>query len=263
MSENAWDAAGSLRAVESRAPAVTRAVALLEELARHGRPVGIAGLARSLGLAKSTIANLCSALEGTHMIRRVDGGWALGYKVVELGQAFLASTDLVEEFRRVACALPVGARETLLLGVLDGTEVVHLARHDGSQPVRLASAIGHRMPAVVTALGKALLASLPEDELTDRLGRVHELPLRTAKSHRTFEALRRDLRETRERGHAVDDEENTEGVTCVSVAVPGYADTPMAVCATFLTARLTTGLRDGLLADLGTLARLLSRTAAR
>ena len=172
---------------------MTRAVALVEELARLRTPVGIAELARSLDLAKSTIANLCAALEGTHLIRRVDGGWALGYKVVELGQAFLAGTDMVQEFRRAAGALPAVGRETVALAVLDGVEVVHLARHDGQQPVRLANDSGARMPAAVTALGKVMLASLPDDELADRLGRVHELPVRTAKSHRTLDSLYRDL----------------------------------------------------------------------
>jgi DNA-binding IclR family transcriptional regulator len=260
--ENALGAPQSLRSVDSRSPAVTRAVALVEELARQRRPVGIAELARSLDLAKSTIANLCAALEGTHMIRRVDGGWALGYKVVELGQAFLAGTDVVQEFRRAAGTLPVGGRETVLLAVLDGVEVVYLARHDGKQPVRLASDIGARMPAGVTALGKAMLASLPDDELADRLSRVHELPALTAKSHRTLDALRRDLDETRERGYAVDDEQNTAGVTCVSVALPGGVEPPTAVSATLLTARLTKKLRGELVSDLTTLAGLLSRTAA-
>lgn len=260
--EQALDAARSLRTVASRSPAVTRAVALVEELARLRRPVGIAELARSLDLAKSTIANLCTALEGTDMIRRVNGGWVLGYKVVELGQAFLDGTDLVEEFRRRASVLPVGGQETMLLAVLDGTEVVYLARHDGTQPVRLASDIGRRMPAVGTALGKAMLAGLPDDELDERLALVDVLPVLTARSHRTFAELRRDLEVTRERGYAVDDEQNTEGVTCLSVAVPGGGGPPAAVSATLLTARLTDGLLADLVADLTALARELSRTAS-
>jgi DNA-binding IclR family transcriptional regulator len=241
---------------------VTRAVALVEELARQRKPLGIAELARSLDLAKSTVANLCTALEGTHMIRRVDGGWALGYKVVELGQAFLAGTDVVGEFRRAASILPVGAQETMLLAVLEGVEVVYLARYDGTQPVRLASDIGRRMPAVVTALGKAMLAGLPDDELEERLGLVDELPILTAKSHRTFDELRRDLDKTRERGYALDDEQNTEGITCVSVALPGRPSTPTAVSATLLTARMTPELCNGLIADLTALAHELSRTAS-
>ena len=250
----------SLRSIDSRAPAVTRAIALVEELARQRRPLGTTELARFLGLAKSTIANLCDALEDTNMVRRVDGGWALGHKVVELGQAFLASTDVVAEFRRAAGSLPFGAQETVLLAVLDGMGVVYLARHDGSQPVRLASDIGRRMPAVVTALGKAMLASLPHDELEERLGLVDGLPVLTAKSLRTVDELRRDLDATRKRGYALDDEQNTEGVVCVSVALPGPASTPAAVSATLLAARLTPELRDGLVSDLTALAHELSRT---
>lgn len=255
------DSVRSLRSVESKSPAVTRAVALVEELARQRRPLGIAELARSLDLAKSTVANLCTALEGTHMIRRVDGRWALGYKVVELGQAFLAGTDLVEEFRRAAHELPVGAQETMLLAVLDGLEVVYLARHDGSQPVRLASDIGRRMPAVVTALGKAMLASLPDDELAERLAGVDRLPVLTPRSHRTMDELRRDLEATRQRGYAVDDEQNTEGVVCVSVALPG-ARIPTAVSATLLAVRMTDQMRTGLVRDLNVLAAGLARSGA-
>jgi DNA-binding IclR family transcriptional regulator len=251
----------SPRSADSRSPAVTRAVALLEELSRSPRPLSLTELARTLGLAKSTVANLCSALEGTHMIRRIDGRWTLGYKVLELGQGFVAGTDLVNEFRRTAVTLPVAAQETLLLAVLDQLDVVYLARHDGTQPIRLASDVGQRMPAVVTALGKAMLASLPPEEAERRLATIGELPVFTPRSHRSMDALRRDLDSTRERGYAVDDEQNIEGVTCVGVAVPGRNDTPVAVSATLLTARLTTDLRESLVRDLTVAARELARFA--
>lgn len=252
----------SLRTVEGRAPAVTRAVALLEEMALRQRPLGLSELARSLDLAKSTVANLCSALEQCHMIRRVDGRWSLGYKLVELGQSFLAGTDLVAEFRRASTELPAGSAETLLLAVLDDLEVVYLARHDGSQPVRLASDVGRRMPAVVTALGKAMLATLPSDELEHRLDGLGELPVLTARSHRSLDAVIRDLDATRERGYAVDDEQNTEGVTCVAVAFPGWRKAPAAVSATMLTVRCTPEVVDLLVRDLRTLAADLARFAA-
>jgi DNA-binding IclR family transcriptional regulator len=262
VSEMRQSAERSLREVDSRAPAVTRAVALLEALARHG-PLSLTELARRLDLAKSTVANLCAALEEAHMIRRVDQRWALGYKVVELGQGFLAGTDLVGEFRRATSALPVAAQETLLLAVLDDLDVVYLARHDGSQPIRLASDIGRRLPAVVTALGKAMLATLPPAELERRLATIDVLPVMTARSHRSVEALRQDLAEIRERGYALDDEQNTEGVTCIGVAVPGSPETPTAVSATMLTARATGELQESLVRDLSDLVKELSRLIAQ
>lgn len=249
----------SLRLLDSRSPAVTRAVALMEELARARQPVALTNLARSLDLAKSTVANLCSALEACHMIRRVDGRWALGYKLVELGQEFLAGTDLVEEFRRGVAALPTAAQETVLLAALDGVEIVYLTRHDGTQPIRLASDIGRRMPAVVTALGKAMLASLPVEEMEARLSGMPELPLLTPRSHRSMDALRGDLDTIRGRGYSVDNEENTDGVTCVGVALPGSRSTPTAVSATMLTGRVTTDLREALVEELTALAVQLSR----
>jgi len=252
----------SLRSVDSPAPAVTRAVALLEELARSGEPLALTELARRLDLAKSTVLNLCVALEGSGMVRRTANRWALGYKVVELGQGFLAGTDLVAEFRRLTDELPTGHQETVLLAVLDGTDVLYLARHDGTQPIRLASDVGRRLPAVVTALGKAMLAGLPEDELEERLGRLADLPVLTPRSHRTLDSLRADLTATRARGYAVDDEQNTEGVTCFSVAVPGFADPPTAVSTTLLTARVTTELREALVEDLTRLARRLATLSA-
>lgn len=249
----------SLRSVDSPAPAVTRAVALLEELARAGQPLALTELARRLDLAKSTVLNLLVALEGGGMVRRHETRWALGYKVVELGQGFLAGTDLVAEFRRLTDELPTGAQETILLAVLDGTDVLYLARHDGTQPVRLASDIGRRLPACVTALGKAMLASLPDDELESRLALIDHMPVLTPRSHRTLDSLRADLAATRARGYAVDDEQNTEGVTCLGVAVPVMSDPPTAVSTTLLTARMTTDLREALVRDLTDLARRLSR----
>lgn len=252
----------SMRDVDSRAPAVTRAVALLEALAHRG-PLSLTELARGLDLAKSTVANLCAALEAAHMIRRVDQRWALGYKVVELGQGFLAGTDLVAEFRRAADALPQATQETMLLAVLDHLDVVYLARHEGTQPIRLASDIGRRLPAVVTALGKAMLAALPPAELERRLAGIDALPIYTSRSHRSIDDLRRDLDATRARGYALDDEQNTEGVTCIGVAVPGALETPAAVSATMLTARITDDLQTSVIRDLSYLAKELSRLSGR
>lgn len=246
----------------SPAPAVTRAAAVLEVLARSPQPLGPTDIARRLGLAKSSVANLCAALEAAGMVRRENGGWSLGYKVVELGQAFLAGTDVITEFRRHAATLPAAAQETLLLAVLDDLDVIYLARHDGSQPIRLASDIGRRLPAVVTGLGKAMLAHLPPHELDARLTRITELPRLTARSHPTLASLRADLERTRERGYAIDDQQNTDGVVCYGVALPQGSGTPTAVSVTLLAARATDDLETRLVTDLRHLAAQLAHTTA-
>ena len=122
--------------------------------------------------------------------------------------------------------------------ILDGLEVTYVARHDGRQPIRLASEIGRRLPASCTALGKAALATLDPDDLADRLRGVEALPMLTRNSHRRVSDLLNDLDEVRRRGHAIDNEETAEGIICLGVAIPrGSGGDQYGVSVTLLKAR--------------------------
>ncbi len=239
------------------APAAFRAIQVLDALAAHHGPATLSEIAAAIPLPKSSTSNLLVTLELTGMVRRAATGWSLGYKAIEYGQAVLGSTDLVAEFRMAVNTLPTLRRDTVLLAALDGSEVLYLARHDGQQPIRLASDIGRRMPAVVTSLGKAMLAALPAARLDDMLAGIGTLPRPTKRSHRTIAELRRDLDRVREHGYAVDDEQNTIGVTCLGVAIPG-AVRPSAVSTTLLSQRVTPEVRAQLVAELQILASRLA-----
>jgi DNA-binding IclR family transcriptional regulator len=156
--------------------------------------------------------------------------------------------------------LPAGSEETVQLAVLDGLEMTYLARHDGRQPVRLTSQIGRRLPASVTATGKAALASLAEDDLASRLAGIDSLPTLTPNSIGTVEGLRADLVAVRERGYSIDDEETVQGVVCFGVMVPGRrpGEGPFAASITLLKARATDDRIPLLIADLHWLAAHLS-----
>src|SRR5919108_1880531 len=159
-------------------PAVTRAAAILDVLAENPSvPAGPSELARRLALPKSSIANICNALADAGLARRIGTGFALGRKVAELGGASLQAVDLVQEFYEASRELPTASDETVQLAVLDGLEMTYLARHDGRQQVRLTSGIGRRLPATVTATGKAALASLDDRELDRRLSSITALPV--------------------------------------------------------------------------------------
>jgi DNA-binding IclR family transcriptional regulator len=262
------DAAGE---TESLAPAVTRAGAILDLLAENaGEAAGPSELARRLGLPKSSIANICNALAEIGLVRRIGTGFALGRRLAELGGAYLASVDQVQEFYDAARLLPTGSEETVQLAILDGLEMTYLARHDGRQPVRLTSQIGRRLPATVTATGKAALASLAEDDLERRLGGVEMLPVFTPNSIGSVEGLRENLAAVRQRGYSMDDEETVEGVVCFGVVIPGRrpGEGPYAASITLLKARATDERVPLLIDDLHQLADRLSdplraRPAAR
>jgi DNA-binding IclR family transcriptional regulator len=246
---------------DSLAPAVTRAALILEVMAEQpGEPVGASELARRLGLPKSSIANILNAMADAGLVRRSGGGFALGRKIAELGGAYLASIDLVQEFYDACRLLPAASDETIQLAVLDGLEMTYLARHDGRQQVRLTSGIGRRLPATITATGKAALASLDDRDLDRRLATITTLPTPTPHSIGTMDGLRADLERVRERGHAIDDEETVEGVICLGAAIPARrpGEGPYAASITLLKARATDGRVTALVADLRQLARGLS-----
>jgi DNA-binding IclR family transcriptional regulator len=245
---------------DSLAPAVTRAAAILDLLAENGSvAAGPSELARRLGLPKSSIANICGALAEAGLVRRVGTGFTLGRKLAELGGAYLTSVDLVQEFYDACNELPAGSEETVQLAVLDGVEMTYLARHDGKQPVRLTSQIGRRLPASVTATGKAALALIDEQEVRQRFEGV-ELPVLTSRSLPTVDALVENLAVIRERGYAMDDEETVEGVVCFGVAIPGRrpGEGPYAASITLLKVRATAERIPALVEDLHVLARRMS-----
>jgi DNA-binding IclR family transcriptional regulator len=247
--------------VESLAPAVTRAATLLSVLAENaGEPAGPSELARRLGIPKSSVANICAALADAGFVRRIGTGFALGRRLAELGGAYLATVDQVQEFYEASRQLPNGSDETVQFAVLDGLDVTYLARHDGRQQIRLTSGIGRRLPAYSTATGKAALASLDDRELDRRLFGLSVFPTFTPKTHATIDALRADLEEVRRRGYAVDDEENVEGVVCYGVVIPSRqpGEGPYAASITLLKARATLDRIPALVDDLRWLAAELS-----
>jgi len=245
---------------ESLAPAVTRAAAILDVLAEDASvSLGPSELARRLGLPKSSIANICTALADAGLIRRIGTGFSLGRKLAELGGAYLTAVDVVQEFYEACRQLPTGSEETVQLAVLDGIEMTYLARHDGRQQVRLTSGIGRRLPAISTATGKAALASLDDAELDRRLAQVTSFPAVTPHSHLSLDALRADLTAVRGRGYAIDDEETVEGVVCYGIVVPARRpDGPYAASITLLRARASDERVPLLIDDLRWLAVALS-----
>ena len=86
--------------------------------------------------AMSQVYSELRRLTDAGLVRRTGSGFALGRKVAELGGAYLAGIDLVQEFYDASRELPAASDETIQLAVLDGLEMTYLARHDGRQQVR-------------------------------------------------------------------------------------------------------------------------------
>jgi DNA-binding IclR family transcriptional regulator len=174
--------------------------------------------------------------------------FGLGVRALQVGAAYLDSDDAVGMVAGVLDGLAADVGETVHLGRLDGRYVVYLAKRESVHPLRLFSAIGRRLPAHATALGKVLLAARGEDEVDRLLPRP--LPALTRHTITGLTALHADLAAIRERGYAVDHEENTEGIVCFAMAVPLRSPSTDAVSISVPVARIGPGSEERMVAAL-------------
>lgn len=224
---------------QSAVPAITRAMAILELIAAAGQAgMSVPEIAKAMDLAKSSTANICAALEVEGVLRRSDGRFILGRRILSLAGDYLRSADQLSEFYALCRGSRLISREAARLALLDGTDVLYLARYEGTNPIRLTANIGDRFPAHVTATGKAILSTLPEAVVADRY-RGKALTPFTARSLTSISELLSDLEKSRDRGFFMDDEETNIGVVCFAVPVVNIAGEPaqFAVSATLFKAR--------------------------
>lgn len=156
-------------------------------------------------------------------------------------------------------------RETVQLAVLDGIDNIYVARVETEHELRLVSTVGSRLPAYATGIGKALLASLDNEEFHRRMAGV-ELRQFTERTITTMADLEAAIVEIRARGYAEDDGEYTPGIHCVAVPVFGEAGKIVAAMSCSLpNARLDTSTesRSALLESLRSQSTLLSNELAK
>jgi len=204
-------------ATEYDVPAIRRAHEILRVLADRRTPVKAAELGQACQLAKSTLYLLLDCLENRRWIERKDGGYIIGLELMALGFAYLRHDGLQAAFHEAASAFVARHNEVVQLAVLDGFDVVYIAREDARRPVRLVSELGMRLPAHACALGKALLAHLQPDELAACV--PDELPRVTDRTLTTRQALYQELDLVRQMGLGQDLEEVATGLVCYAAYV--------------------------------------------
>lgn len=198
------------------ANALARGLALLEMLAAGSQPLTLNDFSVSTALPKSTLVRLLAVLSEMEYVVRLDErpSYRLGHKVHRLASSYMSTLDLTVVAREYLRPLAEGTGQTANLGVLDGDQVLRLCVAEPDRPLRFTTVLGSRDHAYCTALGKALLADLPDDA-------VPAGPFRAFTEHTitSVEDLRRDLRKTARRGYALDDNERSFGLRCVAVPV--------------------------------------------
>lgn len=239
---------------------VRRAADILGFLGREKR-LGLGEIAKALRIPKSTAHGILETLVHEGLVAREarTGIYSLGIRLLELGQAAQENFEL----RRVASprllALNRELDETVHLTVLDGDVVLYVDCFESSKRLRTYSVIGVRAPLHCTAVGKAILAFLDDDEQIRLVNRI-ALERFTERTITDRAALLAHLKTVRARGWSVDDVEHEEGVRCVGVPV---FDNRGRVCASLSISGPTQRIRTALLPSLARKARAAALDVSR
>ncbi|MGV9772183.1 IclR family transcriptional regulator [Streptosporangium sp. NPDC003464] len=244
----------------NQSASLRRALAVLEHVRDHaggGQGLSLTRLAEALGLSKSTVLRLTAPLVEARLLDRDrrSGAYRLGHGALRLGQSYLATLDLRTVAAEESHRLMTEVRETVHLVVYDPPDVVYIDKVENETNVRMASRIGSRAPVYCTAVGKAILAWQPEEDVERVV--AAGMPQITRHTITGPDRLRAELGRIRQRGYSVDDRENEPEVRCVAAPIFNHTDTATsAISVSGLTSRITAArVRD--------LGPLVAETALR
>ncbi len=197
---------------------VSNACDIMECFSIEEDELGTTELARRLGLHKNNVQRLLATLEYRGYVEqsKISGNYRLGLKVFELSQVYTKHLYLFKQARTILEKVQEKCNETTYVGDLRGEYVVYLMSEETSRSVRVVSRVGARFYPHATALGKAILAFLTPEQL-DAIYPQEELPSFTPNTIANKKALIHHLEEIREKGYALDLEEQEEGVRCIGV----------------------------------------------
>lgn len=196
-----------------------RISALLGAFKPGDEAVGVSELARRTGVPKSSVSRLSNHLVAQGLLERDGSALRLGLKLFEIGQLAVRGRGLVEAARPYLADLREATHNTVHLAILQGTEVVYLDLLRGPDAPRLPSRIGGRFPAHATAVGKAILAHSPAEDLDTVLrGGLARVSTRTITAPGL---LRQQLERVRAEGIAYEREESGVGVVCAASPLLG------------------------------------------
>ena len=208
---------------------VARAVDILSLVANAAEPLGVREIARRLALAPSNVQRLIKTLARAGFLEQTEETlrYKVGYRAFQVGSAFVGQSNLYSAVMPELYAL--AARHiTGFLGVLRDRSVLYLATVQSEGPIAITHRPGSRTHLHSTAMGKALLAEMNDDDVRALLG-AHPLPRLTPRTKVSLPQLMKDIETIRRVGFATSEEENRQGFFSAGAVVRDASGAVIAV----------------------------------
>jgi len=206
---------------KERIKSIDKALDLLEFLSVHEQEIGILEISHRLNIGLSTVHRILSTLKSRDYIiqNQKTAKYRLGIKLFELGCEVQSTKNLIKTTRPYLRKLSAITNETANLAILEGKEVIYLDTIESSETLRTEIVQGTRIAAHCTALGKVLLTFLPDSDFEQLYGNNEPIISLTPQSISSLGELKKELKNVKERGYALDMEEYKIGINCVGVPI--------------------------------------------
>lgn len=202
---------------------LARGLAVLRGFSPQGRRLSIAQLSERTGISRAAVRRCLYTLEKLgYVAAEEDRTFALRPRILSLGHAYLSSAPLVMAAQPVLDRVSRRLHESCSLAIMDGDDILYVARSwSGKRLLSIDLAVGSRLPAHCTSMGRALLAGLDPDDLAAYLRRV-KLVSHTARTIVDGDRLREVVATTRESGYALVDQELEVGLRSIAVPIKDF-----------------------------------------
>lgn len=208
----------STTTVKTATPALDKIMLIIDFIAHNG-PQTFSTIYQSLALPKSSTSTLLNSMLAHKLLRQDHDKFDLGLRLYEIGSYAFAHFDIKEFALPVLKKLRDDTDLTCHLGILEGTNPVYLLKIESSYPVIINSWIGKRLSFNSSALGKIFLSFSPEQKARELLALQQPLPKFTPNTITDDNLLFEQIKEIKDRGYAIDDEEDAKGIFCLAAPI--------------------------------------------
>jgi DNA-binding IclR family transcriptional regulator len=184
---------------------------------------GVSEVSKALDFPKSSASAMMSALAEQGLLRRTsERRYRLGWQIMAMSKVLLATTGFHEEARRAMEYLVSVFGETVHLAALERGQVIYVDKMQGTKAVQVAvTAVGNKFSAHASAVGKAILAHRPWEEVVEILER-EGMRARTPNTITTLEEFREEMERVRKQGCSYDREEGLMELSCVAAPIRNH-----------------------------------------
>jgi len=252
-----------------RVEALSKGLRILALFSERRTTLRLAEIVERLRMPMPTAFRLTATLVSDGYLERLaDGSFRPGLAVLTLGRAALGGSDIVQCSSATLRALAASTRQTVNLGVLAGDGVVFVARQSNAALMSSNVAVGSRLPAAVTSMGKVLLAFRPHEEIARTLASVSSVRAAFGPNAvASGDALVAQLEHVRRDGFAIQDEEFSRGLRSIAAPVRRDGEVVAAIniavpAAELSVDELVTAMRPPLIEASAEISRRLSVAAS-